>query len=123
MKMTSARVDYLYDVMGSAYDAASNCEVSRSLGHVPPESVGGKSHKKAIVNLDNIQDDSFKAPTGACRDAGMRRLRKDRPDLLEEAKRHGSFDWVFYHGHRLLLDRRDSSRHLHWWTTSIHTLE
>ena len=72
---------------------------------MPPESVGGKSHKKAIVNFDNIQDDSVKAPTRTYRDAGMRRLRKDRPDLLEEAKRHGSFDWVFYHGHRLLLDR------------------
>ena len=35
MKMTSARVDYLYDVMDAAYDAASIYQVSRSLGHVP----------------------------------------------------------------------------------------
>lgn len=35
MKMTSSRVDYLYDVMDSAYDAGTIYEVSRSLGHVP----------------------------------------------------------------------------------------
>lgn len=35
MKMTSGRVDYLYDLMDSAYDARPIYEVSRSLGHVP----------------------------------------------------------------------------------------
>ena len=35
MKMTSARVDYLYDLMDAAYDAKPIYEVSRSLGHVP----------------------------------------------------------------------------------------
>lgn len=35
MKMSSARVDYLYDLMDAAYDAGSIYEVSRSLGHVP----------------------------------------------------------------------------------------
>ena len=35
MKLTSARVDYLYDVMDAAYDAQSIYAVSRSLGHVP----------------------------------------------------------------------------------------
>jgi len=35
MKMTSARVDYLYDLMDSAYDAKQIYEVSRTLGHVP----------------------------------------------------------------------------------------
>ncbi|HZK13659.1 MAG TPA: transposase, partial [Desulfobaccales bacterium] len=35
MKLTSARVDYLYDVMDAAYDAKTIYEVSRSLGHVP----------------------------------------------------------------------------------------
>jgi hypothetical protein len=35
MKMTSSRVDYLYDVMDAAYDAGTIYEVSRSLGHVP----------------------------------------------------------------------------------------
>jgi hypothetical protein len=35
MKLTSQRVDYLYDVMDAAYDAREIYEVSRSLGHVP----------------------------------------------------------------------------------------
>lgn len=35
MKMSSTKVDYLYDLMDAAYDAASIYEVSRSLGHVP----------------------------------------------------------------------------------------
>jgi hypothetical protein len=35
MKMSSARVDYLYDVMDAAYDAGPIYEVSKSLGHVP----------------------------------------------------------------------------------------
>jgi hypothetical protein len=35
MKMTSSKVDYLYDLMDSAYDAEPIYEVSRGLGHVP----------------------------------------------------------------------------------------
>jgi len=35
MKMTSTRVDYLYDLMDAAYDAQPIYAVSRSLGHVP----------------------------------------------------------------------------------------
>jgi hypothetical protein len=35
MKMSSAKVDYLYDLMDSAYDAGPIYEVSMSLGHVP----------------------------------------------------------------------------------------
>jgi hypothetical protein len=35
MKMTSGRVDYLYDLMDAAYDAKPIYEVSRRLGHVP----------------------------------------------------------------------------------------
>jgi hypothetical protein len=35
MKMSSAKVDYLYDVMNAAYDASPIYEVSKSLGHVP----------------------------------------------------------------------------------------
>jgi hypothetical protein len=35
IKMTSAKVDYLYDLMDSAYDAGPIYEVSKSLGHVP----------------------------------------------------------------------------------------
>ena len=35
MKMTSRRVDYLYDLMDAAYDAAQIYEASKTLGHVP----------------------------------------------------------------------------------------
>lgn len=35
MKMSSTKVDYLYDLMDSAYDAGSIYEVSKNLGHVP----------------------------------------------------------------------------------------
>ncbi len=35
MKITSERVDYLYDLMDAAYDAQPIYEVSRTLGHVP----------------------------------------------------------------------------------------
>jgi hypothetical protein len=35
IKMSSAKVDYLYDLMDSAYDAGPIYEVSRNLGHVP----------------------------------------------------------------------------------------
>lgn len=35
MKMTSSKVDYLYDLMDAAYDAKDIYEVSKSLGHVP----------------------------------------------------------------------------------------
>jgi hypothetical protein len=35
MKMSSAKVDYLYDVMDAAYDAGAIYEMSKSLGHVP----------------------------------------------------------------------------------------
>lgn len=35
MKLSSERVDYLYDLMDAAYDAQPIYQVSRSLGHVP----------------------------------------------------------------------------------------
>jgi hypothetical protein len=35
IKMTSSRVNYLYDLMDSAYDAGSIYEASRAHGHVP----------------------------------------------------------------------------------------
>jgi len=35
IKLTSERVDYLYDLMDAAYDAKPLYQVSRSLGHVP----------------------------------------------------------------------------------------
>jgi hypothetical protein len=47
MKMTSDRIDYLYDVMDSAYDAKPIYEESRSLGHVPIIERNGR-RKEAI---------------------------------------------------------------------------
>jgi len=49
MKMTSARVDYLYDLMDAAYDAQPIYEVSRSLGHVPI--IDRNSRGKEVVPL------------------------------------------------------------------------
>lgn len=48
-----------------------------------PNGIGGKSHK-TIDTFDNIQDNNIpQAPTGTSRQAGLRRLRKSRPDLYE----------------------------------------
>ncbi len=49
MKLTSARVDYLYDLMDAAYDAQPIYAVSRSLGHVPI--IDRNSRGKDIVPL------------------------------------------------------------------------
>jgi hypothetical protein len=49
MKMTSERVDYLYDLMDSAYDAQPIYQVSRSLGHVPIIDKNGR--RKAVSPL------------------------------------------------------------------------
>jgi hypothetical protein len=49
MKMTSGRIDYLYDVMDSAYDAKPIYEVSRSLGHVPIIARNGRG--KEVIPL------------------------------------------------------------------------
>jgi hypothetical protein len=45
MKMTSERLDYLYDLMDSAYDAKPIYEVSRSLGHVPIIAKNGREER------------------------------------------------------------------------------
>ena len=49
MKMTSERIDYLYDVMDSAYDAKPIYEVSRSLGQVPIIEKNGR--RKEVIPL------------------------------------------------------------------------
>jgi hypothetical protein len=52
-----------------------------------PEGLGGKSGKTrdGIVNDDNIHNDKDReSPTGTSREAALRRLRKDRPDLHEQ---------------------------------------
>ena len=45
MKLTSGRVDYLYDLMDAAYDAQPIYEASRSLGHVPIIDKNGRGRK------------------------------------------------------------------------------
>ncbi|MGO8879732.1 MAG: hypothetical protein ACLPVO_07930 [Desulfomonilaceae bacterium] len=45
---------------------------------------GNNQHTKETGIFDNIQDSLTKAPTGTSRGAGLRRLRKDRPDLYDE---------------------------------------
>ena len=47
MKMTSAKVDYLYDLMDAAYDAKQIYEASKSLGHVPI--IDKNSHRRKEV--------------------------------------------------------------------------
>ena len=62
MKMSSSRVDYLYDVMDAAYDANAIYEVSTSLGHVPlidknsrgKEAVPMAPHKAARYNERSV---------------------------------------------------------------------
>ena len=46
--------------------------------------LGNNQHTKKEDNFDNIQVDQTKAPTGTSRAAGLRRLEKDRPDLLAD---------------------------------------
>jgi hypothetical protein len=49
MKMTSAKVDYLYDLMDPAYDAKQIYAVSRSLGHVPI--IDKNRHGKDVIPM------------------------------------------------------------------------
>ena len=49
MKMTSERIDYLYDLMNAAYDAQPIYKVSRSLGHVP--TINKNSREKDVIPL------------------------------------------------------------------------
>jgi hypothetical protein len=49
MKLTSERVDYLYDLMDAAYDAKPIDDVSRSLGHVPIIDKNGRG--RAVIPL------------------------------------------------------------------------
>jgi hypothetical protein len=63
MKMSSAKVDYLYDLMDSAYDAGPIYEVSKSLGHVPI--IDKNSHGKAIVPMAPHEAARYKERTAA----------------------------------------------------------
>lgn len=46
----------------------------------------GRKGKPEEITVDNINSDSVTRPTGTSRAAGLRRLVKDRPDLLEEVE-------------------------------------
>jgi len=49
MKMSSAKVDYLYDLMDSAYDAGPIYAISRSLRHVPI--IDKNSRRKEVIPM------------------------------------------------------------------------
>lgn len=56
-----------------------NIEACNAIDEACTRTPGGKNQHTAHSILDNIQE--AKAPTGTSRDAALRRLRKDRPDL------------------------------------------
>jgi hypothetical protein len=55
-------------------------------GNNNPEGLGGWSNKTKVDTVDNVNSDKIQRPTGNTRAAGIRRLEKDRPDLLEEVE-------------------------------------
>jgi hypothetical protein len=63
MKMTSERVDYLYDLMDAAYDAKPIYAVSRSLGHVPIIDKNGRGRE--VIPLAPHEADRYKERTVA----------------------------------------------------------
>jgi len=63
MKMTNERIDYLYDLMDSAYDAQPIYAVSRSLGHVPIIDKNGRG--KAVIPMAPHEAARYKERTVA----------------------------------------------------------
>jgi hypothetical protein len=63
MKMTSERVDYLYDLMDAAYDAEPIYQVSRSLGHVPI--IKKNRRRKEVIPLAPHEEARYKERTVA----------------------------------------------------------
>jgi hypothetical protein len=63
MKLTSARIDYLSDLMAAAYDAQPIYAVSRSLGHVPSIDKNGRGPK--IIPLAPHETARYKERTVA----------------------------------------------------------
>ncbi len=63
MKMSSAKVDYLYDLMDSAYDAGPIYKVSKSLGHVPI--IDKNSRGKEIIPMAPHQAARYNERTAA----------------------------------------------------------
>jgi len=63
MKMSSARVDYLYDLMDAAYDADPIYQVSRSLGHVPI--IKKNRRRKEVIPLAPPEEARYRERTVA----------------------------------------------------------
>jgi hypothetical protein len=63
IKLTSERVDYLYDLMDAAYDAKPIYEVSRSLGHVPI--IDKKSRGRDVIPLAPHEAARYKERTAS----------------------------------------------------------
>lgn len=63
MKLTSAKVTYLYDLMDAAYDAKRIDEVSRHLGHVPI--IDRNSRGKEIIPMSPHEAERYKIRTTA----------------------------------------------------------
>ncbi len=61
MKMTSAKVTYLYDVMDPAYDAHQIYDISKSLGHVPI--IEKNSRGRDVIPLAPHEADRYKERT------------------------------------------------------------
>ncbi len=61
MKMSSAKVDYLYDLMDAAYDAGPIYQVSRNLGHVPI--IDKNARRKDVVPMAPHEASRYKERT------------------------------------------------------------
>jgi hypothetical protein len=63
MKLSSERVDYLYDLMDAAYDAKEIDAVSRSLGHIPI--IDRNSRGREVIPLAPHEKARYKERTAA----------------------------------------------------------
>ncbi|WP_159046031.1 hypothetical protein [Streptomyces sp. WM6372] len=89
LKGLGASMRLIEKLVESIDDPAQRSEAQGLLEAATQRQHGGDRHSKAF-KLHNIQlegraeDDSQSAPSGTSRAAGLRRLRKDRPDLHAE---------------------------------------
>lgn len=63
MKLTSGKVDYCYDLMDAAYDAAQLWEQSRELGHVPI--IDRNPRRKEAVPMDPHEAERYNERTAS----------------------------------------------------------
>jgi hypothetical protein len=61
VKMTSSKVDYLYDLMDSAYDAKLIYEISKNLGHVPI--IDNNPRRKEVIPMAPHEASRYKERT------------------------------------------------------------